>query len=765
MTDSESIRLKIIEADQRDVGKGIVRISQRQMADLGLVEYDVVNIKGGKPTSGLAAKAYPTDEDMDVVRMDGLIRSNSSSSIGQFVEVSKAEWSPAEKVTLAPVGRGIQIDIPSETLTKVFSGRPVSKGDVISTTTLRRPASPPAAGKDSMFDEIFKRPERGSAFGFGEVKMRVLSTVPAGTMVRISADTKIELIGGAVDARQAAEVVYEDLGGMRHAIQRVREMIELPLKHPELFERLGIDPPRGVLLHGPPGTGKTMLAKAVANESSAHFASINGPEVVSKYYGESEKRIREVFEESERNAPAIIFLDELDSIAPKREEVAGEMERRMVAQLLSLMDGLKERTNVIVIGATNRPDAVDPALRRPGRFDREIELGVPDFDGRREILQIHTRGMPLAQDVDLEEFAQLTYGFVGADIAAFTREAAMNALRRVLPKIDLDLPTIPAEILEELVVTRGDLSSAIHEVSPSALREILIEVPMVTWADVGGLEEVKQLLVEAVEWPLVYGENFRRLGIDAPKGVLLYGPPGTGKTLLAKAVANESNANFITTKGSEILSKWYGESERHIAEIFRKARQVAPAIVFLDELDSLAPVRGGGAGEPHVTERIVNQLLSEIDGMEELRGVVVIGATNRPDIIDPALVRPGRFDELIMVPVPDAASRKKIFAVHTGKMPLADDVDLEELVERTEEYTGADIASICRKAGRLALREDMDAVEVRKSHFLAALEDVGPSVTPDTMRHYAKLSGELRKKGSRAVEKAAEEAEEGRRGR
>ena len=760
MTDSESIRLKIIEADQRDVGKGIVRISERQMAELGLSDFDLVEIKGNKSASALAVKAYPTDEEMDVVRMDGLIRSNAGAGIGQFVEISKAEWRPAERVSLAPVGRGIQISIPSDALRKVFLGRPLSKGDVISTTTLRRPPGDLATGKDTMFEEIFRRPDKASAFGLGEVKMRVISTTPAGT-VKITEKTEVELLSKAVDSKAAADVVYEDLGGMKHAIQRVREMIELPLKHPELFERLGIDPPRGVLLHGPPGTGKTMLAKAVANESSAHFASINGPEIVSKFYGESEKRIREIFEESERNAPAIIFLDELDSIAPKREEVAGEMERRMVAQLLSLMDGLKERANVIVIGATNRPDAVDPALRRPGRFDREIELGVPDFDGRREILQIHTRGMPLAQDVDLEEFSTLTYGFVGADIAAFTREAAMNALRRVLPKIDLDEPTIPREILEELVVTREDLESAMHEVSPSALREILIEVPNVTWADVGGLEDVKQLLVEAVEWPLVYGENFRRLGIEAPKGVLLYGPPGTGKTLLAKAVANESNANFLTTKGSEILSKWYGESERHIAEIFRKARQVAPAIVFLDELDSLAPVRGGGTGEPHVTERIVNQLLSEIDGMEELRGVVVIAATNRPDIIDPALIRPGRFDELIMVPVPDPESRSKIFEVHTGKMPLAEDVDLADLVGKTDQYTGADIASICRKAGRLALRENMNAEEVLQRHFIAALEEVGPSVTPDTMKYYSKLSGELRKRGSRAVEKAVENMEEG----
>ncbi len=757
MIDSKFIRLKVVEADQRDVGKGIIRISERQMVELGVKEYEMVMVKGEKVTSALAVKAYSTDEQMDIVRMDGLIRSNTESTIGQFVEVFKAEWKEATHVTFAPMGKGIQISVPSDALLKVFEDRPVCKGDVISTTTLRRPPGESFAGKDSMFDEIFKRPSGPkAAFGLGEVKMRVVSTEPDG-IVKITKNTRLDLLSAPMDERGPGDVVYEDLGGMKQAIHRIREMIELPLKHPELFDRLGIEPPRGVLLHGPPGTGKTMLAKAVANESKAYFTSVNGPEIVSKYYGESEKAIRSIFEESEKNAPAIIFLDELDSIAPKREEVSGEMERRVVAQLLSLMDGLKERTNVIVIGATNRPDAIDPALRRPGRFDREIELGVPDFEGRREIFQIHTRGMPLAEDVDIDEFSEKTYGFVGADIAALTREAAMNSLRRVLPEIDLDEPTIPKELLEDLVVRRHDFEQAMREVRPSALREILIEVPNVTWQDIGGLEDVKQLLVEAVEWPLIYGENFRRLGIEAPKGVLLYGPPGTGKTLLAKAVANESNANFITTKGSEILSKWYGESERHIAEIFRRARQVSPTIVFLDELDSIAPVRGGATGEPHVTERIVNQLLSEIDGMEELRGVVVIAATNRPDIVDPALLRPGRFDELIMVPVPDKESRRKILEVHTGRMPLAEDVDLGLLVERTDEYTGADIASICRKAGRLALRENMAAEVVEQRHFLAALEVIGPSVTPDTMKYYTKLSRELRKKGSRGVEKAVDE--------
>jgi len=754
MTEGESIRLKVSEANQGDVGKGIVRIGEDFLAKIDARPLDVVELAGSRPTAALAVSAYSQDQGLDMIRMDGLIRSNAGTSIGQYVEVKKAAWSEAKHVTLAPVTQGMQIFAPGDVLTRVFNGRPLIKGDVISTTSVRKPPSDSIGGRETMFEELFRGFLGAQAFGLGEIKLRVVSTSPAG-IVKITEGTDIELLPQAVESpeRTVPSVVYEDIGGLKPVITKVREMIELPLKHPELFDRLGIDPPKGVLLHGPPGTGKTMLAKAVANESDAYFISINGPEIMSKYYGESEKALRDIFEEAEKNAPAIIFLDELDSIAPKRGEVTGEVERRVVAQLLSLMDGLKERKNVIVIGSTNRPEALDMALRRPGRFDREIELGVPDMQGRMEIFQIHSRGMPLADDVALEDYAARTYGFVGADISAVSREAAMNALRRILPEIDLDEPTIPKEILDRLVVQKDDFEAALREVSPSAMREILVEVPDVSWQDIGGLEPVKQLLVEAVEWPLRYAESFRRIGIDAPKGILLYGPPGTGKTMLAKAVANESESNFITVKGSALLSKWYGESEKRVEEIFRKARQVAPSIIFLDELDALVPVRGGGAGEPHVTERVVNQLLSEMDGLEELHGVVVIGATNRPDIIDPALLRPGRFDELIMAPVPDVESRRKIFQVHLKKVPLAEDIDMEALIDQTENYTGADIAAVVRKAGRMALREDMAADKISLKHFLAALEEIGPSVTPETMKYYTRMASELRKKASREVER------------
>ncbi len=745
----KSVRLKVAEADQRDVGKGIVRIDEKFRSIMGVNIFDVVELKGERATSAVVGRSYPQDEGLDVIRMDGLIRTNAKTSLGEYVEVVKAEWKEAKKVTLSPVIKNIHIYAPSESLRAIFHNRTVSKGDIISTTSVRKPRE--SFGNDLMFEHVFQD-FFGSSFGLGEIKLHVVSTLPAG-IVKITDITEIELLPEAVALPQEIpEVMYEDLGGIKPALTKIREIIELPLKHPELFNRLGIDAPRGVLLHGPPGTGKTMLAKAVANESDAYFITINGPEIMSKYYGESEHKLREAFDEAEKNTPAIIFIDEIDSIAPKRAEVTGEVERRVVAQLLSLMDGLKSRKNVIVIGATNRPEALDMALRRPGRFDREIELRVPDREGRREIFQIHTRGMPLAEDVTLDALADRTYGFVGADIAALCREAAMTALRRILPEIDLEQKVIPKETLDKLIIKRSDFEDVMKEIQPSALREILFEVPNVTWNDIGGLDNVKSLLKEAVEWPLRYAASFRRIGVEAPKGVLLYGPPGTGKTLLAKAIANESEANFITVKGSDILSKWYGESEKHIAEIFKKARQVAPAIIFLDELDALAPMRGTALGEPHVTERIVNQLLSELDGLEELRGVVIIGATNRPDIIDPALLRPGRFDEMILVPIPDERTRLEILKVHTKKMSLASDVVLDELVRLTEDFTGADIAAVCKKAGRFAMREDINAEKVRQEHFLAAIGDTGPSVTSDIMDYYEKLKDELRKKRSKQIE-------------
>ncbi|MBC7219693.1 MAG: CDC48 family AAA ATPase, partial [Hadesarchaea archaeon] len=524
-----------------------------------------------------------------------------------------------------------------------------------------------------------------------------------------------------------------------------------PLKHPELFDRLGIDPPKGVLLHGPPGTGKTLIAKAVANESGANFISINGPEIISKWYGESEARLREIFEQAEKNAPSIVFIDELDAIAPKREEVTGEVERRVVATLNTALDGLKSRGRVIVIGATNRPNALDPAIRRPGRFDREIEIGVPDREGRKEILQIHTRGMPLAKDVDLDYYASITHGFVGADLEALCKEAAMSALRRILPEIKLDEKTIPTEVLEKLQVTKNDFDNALKIVEPSAMREVLVEVPNVHWDDIGGLEKAKQELREAVEWPMKHPEAFKRLGIEPPKGILLYGPPGTGKTMLARAVATESEANFISIKGPELLSKWVGESERGVRETFRKAKMAAPAVIFFDEIDALVPRRGSGFGDSHVTERVISQLLTELDGLEKLEKVVVIGATNRPDLIDPALLRPGRFDRLVLVPAPDLKSRLEILKIHTKKMPLAKDVDLEQIAKETEGYSGSDLASLCREAAMLVLRRDINAKEVSMQDFRQAMENIRPSITPEMIKTYESFANRISK---RAVEEA-----------
>jgi len=576
------------------------------------------------------------------------------------------------------------------------------------------------------------------------IPFTVSKTRPHG-IIKVTAETRLTILNEpAPEGKGLPRTTYEDIGGLHEEIQRVREMVELPLRHPELFQRLGIDPPKGVLLHGPPGCGKTLLARAVANESEANFFSINGPEIMSKFYGESEARLREIFQQAQQNAPSIIFIDELDAIAPKREEVTGEVERRVVAQLLALMDGLSSRGNVIVIGATNRPSALDPALRRPGRFDREIEIGVPDKQGRYEILQIHTRGMPLAEDVDLKKLSEMTHGYTGADLSALGRETAMKALRRYLPQINLEEERIPPSVLEKMEVKMDDFITAYKEVTPTAMREVYIEVPTVHWEDIGGLDEVKQELKEAVEWPLKNPEIFSRLGIKPPKGILLFGPPGCGKTLLARAVATESEANFITIKGPEVFSKWVGESEKAIREVFRKARMAAPAVIFFDELDSLVPRRGAGFSDSGVSERVISQLLTEMDGIVALEDIVIIAATNRPDIVDPAVIRPGRFDRLIYVPEPDEKSRLQIFKIYTKNMPLAKDVELSQLVTMAKNYSGADIEALCRESAMHALRRDVNSKEVLMLDFQEAVKRFGPSVTPDMEKWYKSFMQQAR---------------------
>jgi len=723
---SEEITLKVAEAYHQDVGRGIVRIDREIMRKLGVQTGDFVEIIGSKSAYAKVLPRDPREElyDKEVIRMDGYLRRAARVGIGDRVSVRKAEVKEAQRVVLAPA-REMQ-------LTNLQSLRAALKNDMLN--------MPVWEGMNLRYFGMYGM--------IGEpIIFTVVQTRPSGVVV-VTERTQVDIRERAEEIGAIPEVTYEDIGGLKKELEQIREMVELPMKHPELFRRLGIDPPKGVLLYGPPGTGKTLIAKAVANEVQANFYSIAGPEIMSKYYGESEKQLREIFEKAEETAPSIIFIDEIDSIAPKREEVTGEVERRVVAQLLTLMDGLKSRGKVVVIAATNRPDAIDPALRRPGRFDREIEIGVPDKQGRKEILEVHTRKMPLADDVDLEELAEMTHGFVGADIAALCKEAAMNALRRVIPKIDIEAEEIPKEVIESLVVAREDFMEALKRVEPSAMREVLVEVPEVRWDDVGGLEDVKQELREAVEWPLKYPEAFETLKTEPPKGVLLYGPPGTGKTLLAKAVANESDANFISIKGPEIMSKWVGESEKAIREIFKKARQAAPTIIFLDEIDSIAPRRGEGF-DSNVTERVVSQLLTEMDGLEELRGVVVIAATNRPDIIDPALLRPGRLDRLIYVGSPDFEARKAIFRVHLRGKPLADDVDIDYLARVTEGYVGADIEALCREAALMAMREVIKSgesreevkkkiknVKIERRHFEEALKKLKPTVTKEELERY-----------------------------
>jgi transitional endoplasmic reticulum ATPase len=729
-------KLQVAGAKPHDVGTGTARLSHKSMRELGLREGSVVAVEGKRLTAAIALPPYTEDDGLDVIRLDGLQRGNAGISIGDHILVRPADAKPARKIQLAPAQKNLRLVGSGEMLRRTLFQRPLVAGDIISTSIYQKNQAQPGGVPDDLFRMFFEQP----AFGLQEIRLRVISTTPR-EIVQIAQETEIELLPEFVEMEEerSTSVTYDDLGGLGDTLEQVREMIELPLKHPELFQRLGIDPPKGVLLYGPPGTGKTLLARAVAAEADAGFFHIAGPEIMGRYYGESEQRLREVFQQAQQQAPSIIFIDEIDSIAPKREEVTGEVERRVVAQLLTLLDGLEPRQNVVVIGATNRVDALDEALRRPGRFDREIVIGVPDVSGRREILSIHTRGMPLERDVDLDDLARVTYGFVGADMSALAREAAMETLRRSVSRIDLDAGEIPASVVENLRVTREDFTRALKRVQPSALREIMIEAPNVGWDDIGGLDEAKRELRDGIELPLRHPESFDRLGIRPAKGFLLFGPPGTGKTLLAKAVAREAEANFIATKSSDLLSKWYGESERQVARLFQRARQVAPTVIFIDEIDSMAPARGGGMGEPAVTERVVNTLLAEMDGLEELRGVVVIAASNRPALLDPALLRPGRFDDLIYVPVPEEEGRLHILKIHTRDMPLGDDVDLESIAERSAGYTGADLEDIVRRAGLQALRDDLATERVTMSYFEEALKETRASVTPEMDREYREL--------------------------
>jgi len=741
MADDESRtrRLQVANARPEDSGRGLAHIPRSLMAALGITEGDVIEIAGKRSTPARAVLPYSEDEGLELLRIDGLQRANAGVGSGDFVEVRRADSKPATRVVFGPAQANLRLRGTGEALKRTFFTRPLTAGDTIATVGHQRADMPPNV----------QQFVRAPAYALQEIRLTVLSTVPRG-VVHIDENTEVELRTEYEEAKESrrADVTYDDIGGMGATIDQLREMVELPLRYPELFQRLGVDPPKGVLLHGPPGTGKTRLARAVANESDASFHLINGPEIMGSAYGESEQRLRQVFEEAAKNAPSIVFIDEIDSIAPKRGQVTGEAEKRLVAQLLTLMDGLEARANVVVIAATNRPEAIDEALRRPGRFDREIVVGVPDDRGRREILGIHTRGMPLADDVDLPELARTTYGFVGADLAALTREAAIEAVRRIMPRLNLEEGTIPPEVLDTLSVLRDDFLEALKRVQPSAMREVMVQAPTVRWEDVGGLDSAQMRLKEGVELPLKDPDAFRRLGIRPAKGFLLYGPPGTGKTLLAKAVAREAEANFIATKSSDLLSKWYGESEQQIARLFARARQVAPCVIFIDELDSLVPARGGAMGEPQVTERVVNTILAEMDGLEELQSVVVIGATNRPNLIDPALLRPGRFDELVYVGVPDKAGRERILRIQTGKMPLAADVDLGSIAEQTPRYTGADLEDVVRRAGLVALRQSIETREVTMAHFEEALKDSRATVTPEMESEYEAMQGRLKQQAS-----------------
>jgi len=766
-------RLRVQEALQDDAYKGIARIDAETMKDIGVKRGDIILIKGGKETVAIVDRAYPADVGEGIIRIDGILRRNAKTGVGETVAVKKAEIKEAKKVLIAPAQKGIMVQADTDTLRSGLLGRAVVKGDILVLGGVQRRRDAFGGGDidpNDVFGEIMKEFGQmglGGQFGsFGgggiqQIKFVVASTSPNQPVV-ITENTEVQLSQKAVevseDSGKVLEVTYEDIGGLTEEIKKIREMVELPLRHPEIFERLGVEPPKGVLLTGPPGTGKTLLAKAVANESQANFISVSGPEIFDKFYGESEKNIKRIFDEAEKNAPSIIFFDEIDAIAPSRDENihSGEVERRVVSQLLTMMDGLKSRGKVIVIAATNRPDSIDVALRRPGRFDREVEINVPNKEGRLAILKIHTRNMPLDKNVDLDKLASVTHGFVGADLSALAKESAMAVLRKVIPEIKLkDNEQIPKELIEKLKITQLDFEEALKFVRPSALREVAVETPNVRWADIGGVENVKRDLNEAIEWPLKFPDSFKRLGIRPPRGILLYGPPGTGKTLLAKAVAKESEANFIQVDGPELQKEGIvGKDTDRLRKMFKRARQVAPCIIFFDEIDSFARRRGAGEGvvsDSH--EGLLNTLLTEMDGIEELKQVVVIAATNRPDMLDLALLRPGRFDRLVLVPIPNKEGRLAVLKIHTKNMPLEKSIDLEELSKKLEFYSGADIESLCREAAMLALREDKDAKIVKLKHFEKAIEKVPPSVTKQQADNYIKMEQNYLKNARAGIEK------------
>ena len=719
---NKEITLRAVEAKAKDVGRGIARIDPEIVETMGLVPGDVISIKGTRETVAKSMRGYPEDAGLGTIRIDGAVRRNAGVGIDDKVCIRKIEAKNAQKVEFAPT-EPLRLIGGEEYLTVYLQGQPISKGDLIQLNVMNR-----------------------------KIDLMVINYAPHAEAVIIDENTAVKISDKvAKDVATVEHISYEDIGGLDEEIKKVREMIELPLRHPELFQKIGVEAPKGVLLYGPPGTGKTLLAKAVASETQAHFMTISGPEIMSKFYGESESNLRDIFKEAEENAPSIIFIDELDSIAPKRDETQGEVERRVVAQLLSLMDGLKGRGKVVVIGATNRPNSIDPALRRGGRFDREIEIGIPNRKGRFDILQIHTRGMPIEEKVNIETLANVTHGYSGADISALCKEAAMRALRRVLPEIDMEKETVPVEVLNKIKVLQSDFDDALRELEPSTLREVIVENPNIHWSDIGGLEDVKQQLVESIEWPLKHKDLFDHMGAGNVKGILLYGPPGTGKTLLAKAVATESEVNFISVKGPEFLSKWVGESEKAVRETFHKARLAAPCIIFFDEIDAIAPTRGA-SGDSHVTERVISQILTELDGMVRLKDIKVIAATNRPDMLDSALLRTGRFDRLIYIPPPDDKARIAIFKVHSADKPLAEDVNLEALAKKTKNYTGADIAGVCNEAVLLAIRdavsknkgkkltaEEIKSVKVNMKNFEKALEFVKP-IRDSELRAYTQLA-------------------------